>query len=97
MKVRIPRALGALDRARHRELKLNPTSFASRAGGIQGWLSAIERGKPTAEIGRVLRTLAVLSLILDAHVESSAQRDSSPPARRSLPKIDIDEIVDRHR
>ena len=38
-----------------------------------------------------------LGLTLDARVEGGIQRDSSPPARQGIPRINIDEIVDRHR
>lgn len=97
MEIRTPRALGALIRTRRRELKLGQEALAARVGVSRPWLSAVERGKPTAEIGLVFRTLAALGLTLDARVESSIQRDPSPPVRQGIPRVNIDEIVDRHR
>nr|PZN76872.1 MAG: transcriptional regulator [Pseudomonadota bacterium] len=97
MEIRTPKALGALIRARRRELKLGQEVLAARVGVSRPWLSAVERGKPTAEIGLLLRTLTALGLTLDVRVEGDAQPDSTAPARPSLPQIDIDEIVDRHR
>lgn len=96
MEVRTPSALGALIRARRRELKLDQATLAARAGVSRPWLSAVEKGKPTAELGLVLRTLAALGLILDIRAEG-AQSDSPPTVRVNLPQIDIDAIVDRHR
>nr|MBO2490487.1 transcriptional regulator [Gammaproteobacteria bacterium] len=97
MEIRTPRALGALIRTRRRELKLGQEALAARVGVSRPWLSAVERGKPTAEIGLVFRTLAALGLTLDARVEGSIQRDPSPPVRQGIPRVNIDEIVDRHR
>lgn len=97
MEVRTPRALGALIRACRRELNFGQEAFAARVGGSRPWLSAVERGKPTAEMALVLRTLAALGLILDVRAEGGAQPHSSPPARPDLPRIDLNEIVERHR
>lgn len=93
MLVRTPKTLGALIRARRRELKLDQASLAARVGVTRQWLIAVEKGKPTAELGLVLRTLAALGLSLDVGVEDGAQPRRSVPASQSLPQIDIDRIV----
>lgn len=93
MQARTPKALGALIRARRRELKLDQASLAARVGVTRQWLIAVEKGKPTAELGLVLRTLAALGLRLDVSVEDTAQQYLPSPANPSLPQIDIDRIV----
>lgn len=97
MQVRTPKALGALIRARRRELKLDQASLAVRVGVTRQWLIAVEKGKPTAELGLVLRTLAALGLSLDVSVEGSARKHPPAPEHPSLPQIDIDRIVSASR
>ena len=94
MQVRTPTALGSLIRARRRELNLDQSELAARVGTSRQWIIAVEKGKPKAELGLVLRTLAALKLTLDAFPE---ERSSLPatPAQPSLPEIDIDQIVNR--
>lgn len=50
------------------------------------WLSGLESGKPTAEIGLVLRVLHALGLVVDANPESV-----DPGG------VDLDEILRTHR
>lgn len=92
MHVRTPAAIGAVIRARRRELKLGQAVLAARVGTTRQWLIAIEKGKATAELGLVLRTLNALQLILDirAEGEAGAPMKSGPG---ELPRIDIDKIV----
>ena len=97
MEVRTPSALGALIRARRRELKLDQATLAARVGVTRQWLIAVERGKPTVALGLVLRTLAALGLILDVRVEGTPQQYLPSHARPTLPQIDIDGIVNRYR
>jgi y4mF family transcriptional regulator len=96
VEIRTPSALGALIRARRRELKLDQATLAALAGVSRPWLSAVEKGKPTAEIGLVLRALAALGLILDVRPEG-AERHASTPTQSNLPQIDVDRIVSSSR
>jgi len=76
------RDLGLYIRDRRRDLKLTQAGLAAAAGVSRRWLLSVESGKPTAEIGLVLRTLHALGLMLDAQPESA-----SPGA------IDLDELL----
>lgn len=75
MLVRTPADIGGLIRTRRRELGLDQAELAARVGVSRLWIIEIERGKPRAELGLVLRTLAVLGIELDASASSDAGTD----------------------
>lgn len=64
MFVRSARTLGMLVREQRRRLGLTQAQLARRAGVSRQWLSGLERGREGAELGRVLRTLACVGVIL---------------------------------
>lgn len=82
MAIRTPRDLGAAVRDRRRAMQLDQAALASRAGVSRQWIIALEKGKPGAELGLVLRTLKALGLRLDATPEPNASEG-----------IDLDAIV----
>jgi len=88
MIVRTPSDLGSLIRERRRKLGLDQHELAKKAGVSRLWVIEIERGKPRAEIGLVMRTL----LALDLALEVSAGPAAAPVKRRagavSVPDID---------
>ncbi len=90
-------------RGRRRQLKLRQSEVARAAGVGREWLVALEHGKPTVELGLVLRTLAVLGIELDVlmprrppawTVPLAAQaevrrlrRAATAPARKTRPDV----------
>ena len=88
MQIRTPLDLGLVIRDRRRKLKLNQNELARKAGVGRHWIIAIERGKPRAELGLVLRTLAVLEIPLT--IDHGARRRSSSD---DIDPVDIDAIV----
>jgi HTH-type transcriptional regulator/antitoxin HipB len=84
--VRTPADLGALIRDRRLGVDLDQAELASRVGVSRLWINQVERGKPGASIGLVLRTLIVLG------IELSADAKNKEPAPATIP--DIDTIVD---
>ena len=66
MRIASARDLGLYARDRRRDLAMTQTNLAAAAGVSRRWLSDLEAGKATAEIGLVLRTLQALGLALDA-------------------------------
>ena len=56
---------GAALYQRRVDLGLTQAEVAARAGVSRQWLIAAERGKETAELGRMLRVLRVLNLGLE--------------------------------
>ena len=65
-------------RARRRQLKLRQLEVAVAARVGREWLVALEHGKPTVELGLVLRTLDTLGL--EIHI-----RDGKAPPAWSVP------------
>ena len=88
MQIRTPLDLGLVIRDRRRKLKLSQTDLARKAGAGRQWVVAIEHGKSRAELGLVLRTLAVLglSLTIDAG-------DRPPRPSGDIAPADIDAVV----
>ncbi len=88
MLVRTPSDLGKLLRARRKELGLDQQTLAARVGVSRLWIIEIEKGKPRAALGFVLRTLTALGLSLDVLA------DDRPRATTSTPAVpDIDAVV----
>lgn len=61
-----PLDLGAMVRAARKQKKMSQTEFADLAGVGRRFLSELESGKPTSEIGRVLMVLAAAGIDLVA-------------------------------
>lgn len=93
MYVRTPADIGAAIREHRRRRRLPQQELADKVGVSRQWLIEVERGKPRAEIGLVLKTLAVLGLRV-------ALDDGQSPAGESVSvpaPPDIDALVSRAR
>jgi HTH-type transcriptional regulator / antitoxin HipB len=91
MIVRTPAELGAAIRDRRRRFGLKQRVLAQKVGVSRQWVIEVERGKPGAEVGLVLRTLAALGIVVRV-------RDEQPLAEgASRPVVDVDAIVARAR
>jgi HTH-type transcriptional regulator/antitoxin HipB len=84
MNVRAAKDLGALIRDRRNELGLTQQELADKTGVSRVWVVALEKGKPSAQLDLVLRTLRQLGLALSV--------DSEKPSL-STPGIDLGEII----
>jgi len=91
MIVRTPSDLGFLIRERRKKLGLDQQELAKKVGVSRLWVIEIEKGKPRAEIGLVMRTLLALDLDLDISAEPAAAPVKRRPKAVSTP--DIDAIV----
>lgn len=96
MLVRSAADLGALIRAYRLRAGWSQDSLALKVGTSQKTVSAIELGKETAELGRVLRCCAVLGIPLGAPLPeaSAGAPPSTVDAFDGLEGIDIDDISD---
>jgi GNAT superfamily N-acetyltransferase/DNA-binding XRE family transcriptional regulator len=65
MEVSNPRELGVFVRDRRRAAALSQADLASRARVSRRWLTDLESGKPTAEVGLVFRVISALGLYID--------------------------------
>jgi y4mF family transcriptional regulator len=59
-----PEELGRLIRAERRQQKLRQGELAALAGVGNRFLSDLENGKPTVELGRAMQVLNMLGLIV---------------------------------
>jgi y4mF family transcriptional regulator len=87
MRIRTPTDLGALIRDRRTKLALDQRSLAQKVGVSRQWIVEMEKGKPRAEIGLVLRTVDTLGIHLMAEEEAPEKK------RHTAPSVDIDSIV----
>lgn len=93
MLLRNPLDLGAAIRDRRRQLNLDQSDLANQVGVSRKWVIDIEKGKPRAEIGLILRTLDALGLRLSVDQASLVREEKIPGI--ALP--DIDEVLKRTR
>lgn len=92
MKVRSPRDLASVVRARRHELGWSQEQLAQQVGVSRWWVSALERGKVSAHLALVLRTLQALGLVID--VAPAAGPAPSPTA--APPSVDLDALLEQH-
>ncbi|MEX0729424.1 MAG: helix-turn-helix domain-containing protein [Aquisalimonadaceae bacterium] len=62
MRIRTAYDLGRLIRSHRKSQGLSQRALAEKVGTTQSWVWAIEQGKPSAEVGLLLRTLDVLAV-----------------------------------
>ena len=94
MRVKNVTDLGLVIRDRRRALGMDQQTLAGRVGVSRQWVSGVERGKPRAEVGLVLRALRALGLDLSVDPQDEGARSRHEP---ELPSIDIDAVVDKAR
>ena len=81
MRIGSTRDLGLYVRENRRAAGLNQTDLAGRAAVSRRWLSDLESGKSTAEVGLVLRLVAALGMYTDLRPEPT-------------PEVDLDALLD---
>lgn len=89
--LRTPADIGALIKDRRKALGLDQSDLADRIGVSRLWVNQIERGKPGAGIGLVLRALAALGVELTA--ASGGDRNGQRLAPVDVP--DINAAIDK--
>lgn len=97
MRIRTPAELGALIRERRKELGLDQKSLADKVGVSRQWIVEIEKGKPGAPIGLLLRTLSALGIALNPEKEGAGPTKHAGKSRGTKVLVDIDSIIDRAR
>jgi HTH-type transcriptional regulator/antitoxin HipB len=90
MRIRTATDLGAFIRERRTRLGMDQISLAKKAGTSRKWLVEVERGKPGAEIGLILRTLKSLEISVDLQADFSVE--SPPTGKAKAP--DINSVLD---
>jgi HTH-type transcriptional regulator/antitoxin HipB len=92
MLLRTPIDVGFAIRDRRRRLRLDQVELAQRVGASRKWVVEVEKGKPRAEIGLLLRTLDALGLRLSLDADETATA-----AGADVPAVDLDRLLDRAR
>lgn len=87
------RDIAAVVRGRRQDLGLSQAETARTAGVSRQWLIEFESGKPTAELGLVIRLLHALALTmnLDARNGDGERIETKPRA------VDLDALLDEYR
>jgi HTH-type transcriptional regulator / antitoxin HipB len=93
MRIRTPADLGALIRDSRTKLGLDQKSLAAKIAVSRQWIVEVEKGKPRAEIGLVLRAIGALGIALDAEIETAPRPKDNNFSRPADTSVDIDSIV----
>jgi HTH-type transcriptional regulator / antitoxin HipB len=91
--IRTPTDIGALIKDRRRGLKISQAELAQRIGVSRLWVNQVERGKPGASLGLVLRAMNAVGGILNTPIEPSTSTDLPEP----VIGCDINAIVEAAR
>ena len=84
--------IGHLVRRERLRQGLTQVSLAERIGTTQRWISEIENGKASAEIGQVLRCIQALGLEIGI---SSSETLARSPSRGSTGRPSLEDVLDR--
>lgn len=100
MRVTTAHEIGLAIRQRRKELGLSQQALADRVAVGRQWIVEVERGKPRAEIGLLLRTLDALALHISV-ASGKESRETTPkrplPGAQQRQDVDIDAIIKRAR
>lgn len=91
MNVSSMRDVAAAVRGRRKDLGLSQAALAGRAGVSRAWVNAVEGGKPSVELGLLLRLLDQLDLRLA--LISPGTLDDACTGRT----VDLDSMLDEYR
>ena len=90
--LRTPGDIGALIKDRRRALGLDQADLAQQIGVSRLWVNQIERGKPGAGIGLILRALAAVGVELTTDT-SGEPGEAHSSARLAVTNADINAIL----
>jgi len=90
MTIRSIHDLAVAVRGRRTDLGMSQVELAKRTGVSRKWIYEFEAGKPTAELGLLLRVLEALNLGIDL-----APREHTTDAAETT--VDLDAVIDEYR
>lgn len=94
MRIRTPLELGAFLRDARSKRGLDQGTLAHQVGVSRQWIVAIEKGKPRAPIGLVLRTLSALGMSLDVEDTLDARARPQKGSRKKTVDL-VDQVLSR--
>jgi HTH-type transcriptional regulator/antitoxin HipB len=89
MKIKTPADIGALIRQRRTSLGLDQETLAARVGTSRKWLVEVEKGKPGAALGLVLRTLRQLGVTLEEAATPAEKPAKVPRAKHGSDNLNV--------
>ena len=92
MWARTPAEIGKIIRAARLRRKLSQAELARLLGTTQAWISEVEKGKDTAQVGLVLRALTRLDIKLRA---DEPLEELEPVNIRRAQHVDLNSIIER--
>jgi HTH-type transcriptional regulator/antitoxin HipB len=92
-----PTEIGALIRARRQALGMDQAELAEKVGVSRLWINQVERGKPGAGIGLVLRTLTAVGVDLGWTEPVGDPRENDRPPAKDVRSVIKDIIEDAKR
>lgn len=95
--LRTPADIGALIKDRRRALGLDQAELADKVGVSRLWVNQVERGKPGASLGLVLRALATVGVELIGDAPPGTAGVKRPSNGAPVVSPDINAIVARAR
>jgi HTH-type transcriptional regulator/antitoxin HipB len=93
-KINSIRDLAAAARGRRLDLGLSQAELAARSRVSRQWISEFEAGKPTAELGLVIRLLDALGLRLNLDERGNGRGGDQPPRSTT---VDLDALLEDYR
>ena len=90
MTIRSITDMAAVVRGRRKDLRWSQDELAHKAGVSRKWIYDFEAGKPTAQLGLILRVLDELGLAVDVSPAAAAARSQGRT-------VDLDALLDEHR
>ena len=93
MRIETAKTLGLYMRDRRNALKLSQAELARRIGVSRHWIIEVERGKPRAELGLVLKALDALGLIVD--VRGPSAPSAAPTDAAGNNSLLVDHVLHR--
>jgi y4mF family transcriptional regulator len=88
MHIRTPFELGAFLRDLRTKRSMDQGTLARQVGVSRQWIVAIEKGKPGAPIGLVLRTLGALGVSLDVEDTLGRARTKKRSGKKNIDLVD---------
>lgn len=85
MLIRMASEIGQLIREARRRQDMTQSDLARKINATVKWVSHIENGKPTAEIGLVLQALTALGVEMDFRLPSSEPKTPADADDASAP------------
>jgi len=93
MFLRTPADFGAIIREHRKRARLNQATLAAKAGVGRQWIVEVERGKPGAPLGLILRTLTALNISLVMYEPGRKRKQTSGYSGG----VDLDELLNSLR